>query len=192
MVGAIYLTGIAGVGKSTVLSELERSTTLGLKVFSYSEHLGRHLGKTREELRAESSVAVAKVAVQAVDGQLADYVRENRSASLVVIDSHAVTDEDFGNRVIPFEAEVLESLSLDAIFCLVASPETIASRVVSNPKGRQRRSIDQIARAQAMQVSVAVSYSVALGVPLYSIDAEAGPVELAQTMERAMLRATRV
>jgi hypothetical protein len=118
MGGAVYFTGVPGIGKSTVISSLESSIDFELKVFSYSEHLGAHLGRPRAELRAESSNVVMADVVRQVDEALAAFVQRHRSDSLVIIDSHAVTDEVFGCRVIPFQPLALRSLSLDLIICL--------------------------------------------------------------------------
>lgn len=192
MVGAIYLTGVPGTGKSSTLAALQHSVGFQLEVFSYSEHLGVHLGRTREELRSESSTIVAKSAVSAVDRELADFVAANRATSIVVIDSHAVTDEDFGERAIPFHPAVLASLELDAIVCMTASAESIASRVAAHSAGRRMRTIQQIARAQDLQQAVAVSYSAELGIPLYVVEADAPLNEVRETLEAVLIRATRI
>lgn len=192
MVGATYLTGVAGTGKSSVLAALKKSGEFDLKAFSYSEHLGIHLGRTREELRTESSAIVARSAVAAVDRELAQFVAANRATSTVVIDSHAITDEDFGQRAIPFHPDVLASLELNAIVCMVANPETIARRVAADNAGRRLRSVDQIERAQDLQQSVAVSYSVQLGIPLYVVETDVPLDELLSTVSAVLARATRV
>lgn len=180
-----------GTGKSSTLAALQRSVRFQVTTFSYSEHLGTHLGRTREELRAESSAVVAKSAVSAVDREVAEFVAANRATSIVVIDSHAVTDEDFGQRAIPFHPAVLASLQLDAIVCMTASAESIADRVAADSAGRRLRTIGQIARAQDLQQAVAVSYSAQLGIPLYVVEADAPVNEVRAALEAVLIRATR-
>lgn len=189
IVGAVYLTGVPGTGKSSTLAALQRSVRFHLTTFSYSENLGMHLGRTREELRAESSAVVASSAVLAVDRELAEFVAANRATSIVVIDSHAVTHEDFGQRAIPFHPAVLASLQLDAIVCMTARAESIAYRVAADSTGRRLRTIDQIARAQDLQQAVAVNYSAQLGIPLYVVEADGPANEVRATLETVLIRA---
>jgi adenylate kinase len=189
MNGAVYLTGVPGVGKSSAVRGLQALDQVDVMVFSYSEHLATHLGRTREELRAESSAVVARTAVMAVDEQLSEFVLAHRREGLVIIDSHAVTDERFGQRVIPFAPSLLGSLALDAIICLTAPAGVIAARVAGHREARMRRSPEEIALAQELQHSVAVGYAVSTGAPLYVVDSTGARAEVDQRVAGVIERA---
>lgn len=168
---AVYLTGVPGTGKSAVAAAV--ATDFGGRVlhFSYSEHLGRRLQATREQLRAESATMVTAEDVAAVDGDLQRMIDDGPKSGLVIIDSHAVTYETYGFRVVPFTPEVLQNLRLQAVVCLSADPLLIVGRVAGSPDGR--RTVDQsiVEHAQRTQEAVATSYALQVGVPLHIVDA---------------------
>jgi adenylate kinase len=176
MGGVIYLTGVPGTGKSTVARKLADRQDSRVAVYSYSEHLGRRLRTTRDDLRSASSAIVGVDAVVAVDEELRQFVAQHRSADLVVIDSHAVTYESYGLRVIPFQNAVLDALALSAVVCLTADPDLIVARIRDAPDGRQDVGLRAIDKAQQLQESVALAYALHLGAPLYVVDT-APPVE---------------
>lgn len=170
MGSVVYLTGVPGTGKTTVAGGLAASG-LSLAQFSYSDRLAIHLGATREELREQSASVVAASAVWAVDQELGEFIAERRSSQSVLIDSHAVTYEKYGYRVIPFTASTLVNLRLDAVVCLTAPSAIILARIGAAPEGRRPVSLDAIEQAQRLQEAVAVGYALSLGVPLYIVDA---------------------
>lgn len=164
----VYLTGVPGTGKSTVCNAILKARA-DVKVFSYSEHLGHHLGTTKSELRQKSSSVVMSEAVHAVDAELARFVAHHRLNAAIAIDSHAVTYEDFGYRAVPFKPKVLTALRLDAVVCLTADATHVADRVAADPGGRRAVEVGEIEHAQRLQEAVATAYAVLLGIPLYLI-----------------------
>lgn len=183
------MTGVAGTGKSTLIGGLQSMSSFPVVVFSYSEHLGAHIGRSRAELRSKSSQVVTASAVRTVDEQLASFVGEHRANSLVLIDSHAVTDEEYGHRIIPFRPQVLASLSMDLILYLHAAPEIVLKRVTLDRADRIRAGTEQIFTGQRLQEAVAVSYSVQLGVPLYVVDVGDDLGDSTATIEQILRRA---
>ena len=182
---AVYLTGVPGTGKSTICQAILTSRA-DVKVFSYSEHLGRHLGIAKSELRGKSASVVMTEAVHAVDAELAEYVADHRLDGSVLVDSHAVTSEDYGYRAVPFKPEVLTAVGFDAVVCLAADPATLAERVAADPASRRVVEVDEIEQAQRLQEGVATAYAVILGVPLYVIDTDRPVTELVATVARIL------
>ncbi len=187
MGSVVYLTGIPGTGKTTVACAL-RASGLPIAHFSYSEHLAEHLGTTRVELRVRSASVVVAEAVGAVDRELAEYVAERRSSESVLIDSHAVTYEDYGYRVIPFTPSVLADLRLDAVVCLSAPAAVILARVDVAAEGRRPVTLDAVEQAQRLQEVVAIGYALNGGLPVYIVDAGGAVVETAGSVSSILAR----
>jgi adenylate kinase len=103
-----YLTGPPASGKTSLARGLGEK---GIAVFSYSQQLGLHIAAkrasslTHEQLRERSASVVTREDVDEVDQQLVDFIRSERSTRPVIIDSHAVTREPYGFRVLPFATE---------------------------------------------------------------------------------------
>ena len=183
----LYLTGVPGSGKTTTAEAMQNAGNVA--AFSYSERLGQVLGASRAELRGASAELVGPDAVAAVDKEVAEFVAEMTPRGHVVIDSHAVTYERYGMRVIPFAVPVLRRLCLAAVACLTARPEIIASRVASASDGRANMPVEQIAAGQRLQDSVALSYSFALGIPLHVVDTSPAETDAASILLAVLDRA---
>ncbi|WP_341916992.1 ATP-binding protein [Polaromonas sp. YR568] len=177
----VYLTGAPATGKSTLGQALSRRIS-NLKVFSYSQELRSHVTSvgpiTESDLRRESSRIVTPEHVAAVDTKLAHLVARERKVSSIVIDSHAVTKEDYGFRITPFSSRTLEEIAPDAIVCLYAAPEVVTGRIALNAAGRPSISLDEASMHCQLQNAVAAQYSVILGKPCYLIDSGVDEDEL--------------
>src|SRR5262245_29385830 len=106
----IYLTGPPATGKSTLMAGLARVVS-PLVTFSYSKELAEHVGRrdaaaySQDDMRKHSAGLITPADVLAVDEALVALVRERRTSSHIIIDSHAVTKEEFGFRVTPFSRQ---------------------------------------------------------------------------------------
>jgi adenylate kinase len=188
MGGVVYLTGVPATGKTTV-SDAVAASDSRIRLFSYSEHLGRRLDASRDDLRSQSESIVIAEVVHAVDEELVGFVAKHRPTASVLIDSHAVTYERYCYRAIPFKRKVLAGLHLDAVICLAAAADVIAARIAENPASRQVVSVEFIEHAQRLQEGVAMSYSVVLGIPLYVLDAAAPVANVAARVKTIVERA---
>src|SRR5438128_2135948 len=119
----VYLTGPPAAGKSTLLEAL-RQAIQPLRTFSYSEELARQVSRrqraqfSQEDMRFHSAKIIQPEDVVAVDEALINLAAELRDKSHLVIDSHAVTKEEYGYRVTAFSMSQLERLAPSRIFVL--------------------------------------------------------------------------
>jgi adenylate kinase len=171
----IYLTGAAATGKSTMARALANRIS-PLKVYHYSDLLISHLAKQRsvhlltDDLRSQSGSIVTPGDVEQVDRQLIEDTRGAREHSHVLIDSHAVTKEEYGYRVTPFSLDKLRELLPTVICALYAEPEEITRRIANDAGGRPMISRFQIEIGSLLQAQVALHYSLDLGLPAYFFD----------------------
>src|SRR5580698_7304074 len=100
------LTGAPGTGKSTLRRSLEPCIN-GLQHFDYGELLLRCVERqgatlSYSELREQSSSVISPADVLATDEWVIAEIKRLRIVSDVIIDSHALTREEYGFRAIPF------------------------------------------------------------------------------------------
>src|SRR5829696_682665 len=106
----IYLTGAPAPGKSST-TRLLAERVPELLIWEYgarlTEHMiGRSAGVTHQgDLRTRSAGVVTPEDITEVDRALVAFVAEHRESRSIVIDSHAVTKEEYGYRITPFSLE---------------------------------------------------------------------------------------
>ena len=179
----IYLTGAPASGKSTLCERLA-SVVPSLVTYSYSALLRDHVSERMQEnldeagIRQQSAKLVTRMDVEAVDNWLLEEVREMRKSRHLVIDSHAVTKEDYGFRVTSFKLDQLQALDPDAIICLYVPPHVTRSRIDADAAGRPLPSEFEIEFHAHLQASLATQYAFALGKTCYHLDSSVGIDEL--------------
>src|SRR4051794_15258897 len=108
MYKVIYLTGAPASGKSSLGHYLKENLYNDLLLFEYGAELTKYINKknskqfNQEDLRNKSSKIITPEDVQALDELLISIIKENRTRKHIVIDTHAVTKEDYGFRVTAF------------------------------------------------------------------------------------------
>src|ERR1700756_4199882 len=142
----ILLTGAPGTGKSTLRRSLE-SRISGLQHFDYGELLLRRKEQEGvvlryEELREQSSSVISPKDVLDTDEWVAAEIGMLRTTCDVIIDSHALTREDYGFRAIPYSTHQLNAIKFDAIIALRCAPETLIARVAIDPGGRRGLTVE--------------------------------------------------
>ena len=171
----IYLTGAPAAGKSSITRALHRFVS-PLEIFEYGERLTRYVSArqdqklTQESIRTSSAAVVSPEDIQAVDKLLLAFVADARGKAHVVIDSHAVTRERYGFRVTPYSLEDFALLSPDAICVLFTPPEVAVERIDRSPAGRPRVTLWESGFHTGLQASVAATYGMSVGIPIYLID----------------------
>jgi len=171
----VYLTGAPAAGKSSVTRALAGLVS-PLEVFEYGERLTRYVSArqderlTQESLRASSAAVVGPEDIRAVDKLLLTFVAEARTRAHVVVDSHAVTRERYGFRVTPYSLGDFDLLSPDAICVLFTPPDVAVGRIDRSPAGRPRVTLWESGFHTGLQASVATTYGMSMGIPVYLID----------------------
>lgn len=153
-----------------------RATMPALEVWEYGARLTNFI-KTRgsaldnqDELRARSAEIVTPSDINALDDQLLDWTSENRKRTHCVIDSHPVTKESYGYRVTAFSAERFRLLAPDEIWLFYVDPEVTIERIRNDPAGRPMISFEEARIHSASQASVACTFGVVAGCPVYMFD----------------------
>jgi adenylate kinase len=171
----IYLTGHPASGKTTLVNRLRQAFS-GLRVFTYSEILARHLAVksstkiSQNTLRQKSANIVTEQDIKSVDQLLIREVKAARKSGSVIIDSHAVTKEDYGFRVTAFSFSMLENLAPTKICVLYTDSKTVIKRIRNNAGGRPTISKFEADFHCFTQVGLAVTYGIALGIPVYCLE----------------------
>jgi adenylate kinase len=188
----VYLTGAPAAGKSTVSRALQELVS-PLAVFEYGQRLTLYLGDrdqrlTQDQIREKSARVVRPEDVQAVDRELRLFVEEERQRSHVLIDSHAVTKESYGFRITAFHIDEVRRLSPTRICMLYTPPEIALQRIRTDAAGRPTITAWEAQFHTDLQASVAATYAVGTGVPMYLIDSSAPLNEVAAQLARHFRR----
>jgi len=122
----ILLTGAPATGKSTLRARLAEVLPT-VRGFDYGQRLREAIAERGQsisyaELRAQSSEVIHSSDVRELDEQIIEEIATARREFDVLIDSHAVTREQFGFRAIPFSLSQLSRLKLDAVMVLSCDP----------------------------------------------------------------------
>jgi adenylate kinase len=121
-----------------------------------------------------------------VDQALLTFVEGNRTERHVLIDSHPVTKEAHGYRITPFSLEQFTRLAPDEIWVLYASPEETRRRIEADDGGRPMVSAEEAHMHTVLQASVAATYGMAAGRPVYLFDTAVPRDELVAQLARRL------
>lgn len=183
----VYLTGAPASGKSS-MTRMLADRVPDLLVWEYGARLTEHaMSKStavygQSDVRARSSAVISPEDVADVDRALLAFVEEHRGRRPILIDSHAVTKENFGFRITPFSLEQFGRLAPDEIWVFYASPEETRRRIGIDAGGRPMVSEDDAQTHSALQASVAATYGMSLGRPVYMFDTGASRQGLADLL----------
>jgi adenylate kinase len=171
----VLLSGAPGTGKSTLRKSLGTAIA-GLQHFDYGELLRRQKAKqgsaiTYEQLREQSASVISADDVTTMDAKIIDDITNLRKSSDIIVDSHALTREEYGLRAIPFNARHLSMLELDAVLVLRCDPEVLLKRVAADRGGRRDMSVELAREIQLLQESLCLNYAMLSGCTFYAIDA---------------------
>jgi adenylate kinase len=184
----VYLTGAPAAGKSST-TRLLAERVPDLLIWEYgarlTEHVAARLSKVgnQNELRARSSGLVTPSDVEEMDRRLLTFVDEHRNDNHVLIDSHAVTKEAYGYRITPFSLAQFARLAPNEIWVLYATPEETRRRIADDSGGRPLVTEEEARRHTYLQASVAATYGMALGCPVYLFDTGTSRDELISRLQ---------
>lgn len=173
----IYLTGIPAVGKSFLTQELLKRKD-NVKVISYSQLIidffaykhKRNL--EHNNMRTQSSNIISPRDIEEIDKLLIRLTNQYKKEKHVIIDSHAITKENYGFRSTPFKTNILKALKLDMIVVLYSNVNNIKNRIKSNPEGRSNMTDEEITIMFNLQNSLAQIYGNILNKPVYFLNSD--------------------
>jgi len=152
-----------------------KSSITGLQHFDYGELLLRRKKQEGivlryEELREQSSAVVSSKDVSDTDEWVASEIARLRATCDVIIDSHALTREEYGFRAIPYSTRQLDAIKFDAIVVLRCDPQVLITRVSADPRGRRGLTIELARDIQVLQEALGLHYAVVSGCTAFVID----------------------
>ncbi len=171
------MTGIPGVGKTTVLNELQdlaRQNRFNLTVLNYGTIMNeilRELGKDlhRDKMR-EQNIETQKKAQELAASEITNRAGQN----MVVIDTHMFVRTASGMWA-GLPQNVLEKLGPQLLVLIEANPEQIAARRhTDSGRMRDRALAEEIAFDLEWSRATAAASAVATGSPVKVIRNEAG------------------
>jgi adenylate kinase len=173
--GKVFLlTGAPATGKSTLRKNLVEQVA-NLMAFDYGELLlqkkrAEGVDLTYEAMRSQSSRSITSRHVAEMDEQVIRRISQLRTSSHIIIDSHAVTREEFGFRAVPFSSEQLRRIAFDAVVSLRCDSEAILSRIANDSGGRLSVTRELAQEHQILQESVGLTYAITCGCPFFVLD----------------------
>ena len=175
MMKKIYLTGIAASGKTTLAKEvaLLQENIMSVSYSSLlSEHISNKYGKSIEvsELRKQSARIIEPEDIRELDNYIKNLVKNYTNEKHIILDSHAVTIEEYGIRVTPFSEKILKEINFDILISMYTDPELIIQRISENSLGRKQICRYTVESALNIQNSVLLNYASILNKPVYFLD----------------------
>jgi adenylate kinase len=186
-VSTVYLTGLATTGEIS-LAQAVKKRVENVEVLGYSDllrdHLSARVGPVRQTLmRQQSSRLVTPEDAAIVDRKLVQLVNEARNAGFhVIVDSHAVTSEEFGFRVTPFSVSLLNELEIDLLVCLYADPDEILERSRDELAGRIALTSYSVSQGLNLQNCLVLMYGLLTGTALHFLNSSMDIERLADWM----------
>lgn len=183
----IYVTGAPAAGKSSTLSQISARIPT-VSVWEYGEKLTEHVAQksssqlNQTDLRSQSSQVVTTKDVAEVDAALLAFVENERARKHILVDSHPVTKESYGFRVTPFSLHQFSSLRPDEIWMLFVCPQTTRQRIENDPGGRPMVTEEEARTHTLIQASVAATYGMSTGCPIYMFDTSCPQEELVERL----------
>ncbi|MGC9072338.1 MAG: adenylate kinase [Acidilobus sp.] len=136
----VIVTGVPGVGKTTVLSVLEKKAKergLKIKVLNFGDFMLNRavvdgLVKSRDEIRHMSARKQLDIQSHAARAMAIEASKELGSDGYLIVDTHAVVRTPQG--LLPgLPRHVVDELKPDAIVLIEADPKEIAARQARDP-----------------------------------------------------------
>ena len=173
--GVFLLTGVPAVGKTTVAKKLAELIH-PLEIISFGEIIltaraDERPSITHSELRRNPTSEATMRTIKKSSELLVSRLHELRTHANVVIDSHSVAKDRYGFRVSPDGISLLNRIGLRAVFVLHADYDEISRRLKADAEGRRAVTTADIAIHERLQDSVAISYGVATGCPVFVVNA---------------------
>jgi adenylate kinase len=188
----IYLTGAPAAGKSSMTALLMERVP-DMMIWEYGSRLTEHIMarsagvENQDDLRIRSAGVVSPNDVAEVDRALLDFVKASRADHHVIVDSHPVTKEAYGYRITPFSLAQFGQLGPDEIWVLYTSPAETRQRILADSGGRPLVTEEEAEMHTALQASVAATYGMSIGCPVYLFDTSVPREQLVELLAGRLL-----
>jgi adenylate kinase len=176
----VALTGLSGVGKSTLIATLATSVPLmhvqASALIKEARHASGGATPTQDQLRLLDIDENQKLLVRGFT------LKTSTSTGLIVLDSHTVIERD--NELSRIDARVFGAIGIDRMIFLADDPEAIIHRR-RNDATRKRAvlSVDRLRTIQEEAQAHAVTICRAIGVSLQIFRPDQSAL-IAQTLQR--------
>ncbi|HZR82560.1 MAG TPA: AAA family ATPase [Candidatus Binatia bacterium] len=193
-VSTVLLTGVPGVGKSSVARWLEERCDARYRWVPFGELIRQALnelaGSRVEEaqLRREPTSLVTEAVLEHATRQLVAMCASSARRVVVIVDSHAVSQDQFGFRSTPDGPSYFKALRYDAIVQLVLPGQEILDRTPVGTGGRQARSGVDLDFHSSLQLMVSTFYAAMSECPLFVVSADGAVSEVAARVDGVLTR----
>jgi adenylate kinase len=167
----ILVTGVPISGKSETVKKIS-NLVMNSEVISFGQKIFDQLSsqvKDYSDIRKEPTKKANKDLILEVRENISNLIKQANKN--IILDSHAVVVDSYGFRIIP-EFLPFQNLpyTLHSIILLKIDYKTFLIRLKEDRKGRKNLTKDEFTMMQNLQASVATSYSILTGCPVYIID----------------------
>jgi adenylate kinase len=171
----VMLTGISGVGKSTIARHIEDRINpiarlgFGNIIYEVLQREGTDAGRT--EIRTTPNRFISISAIKTATTILQERVVNLRQSTNVLLETHAVVSDYFGFWIFP-EISDFEAVKLDAVIVIHSPFEIVEQRMIQKPEGRNLISKQSFESYQSLQDAVAVNFCLMAKCPMYVVETD--------------------
>jgi adenylate kinase len=187
----VLVTGVPGVGKTSACGSLGQLYPADYLHVSFGSLILGALGDSavsERRLREDPTDYVTRDVLHRATAALQRVVTEASRYVTVLVDSHAVSQTNFGYVANPDGADYFQRIRYRAVIQLYAAPEVVLARSAQQETGRRAQVPADVTTHFALQSSVSMLYSAACDCPLYLVNAERGLPEVVETLHDLISR----
>ncbi len=172
------ITGVAGVGKSTIIQELCRA--LNLTWGDYGDLMLEVMGETEKDKIQYLDWETKRSVYDQVENLIAErFNRQNFDGRITILENHLTVIQD--NIVVSFPVEDYEKYNLIGLVSLTASPQAILERRLKDPiRKRLTETLELIEKQQVINAEEAYKISKYLQIPYIDIINNDGKLPVAE------------
>ena len=157
----LLVFGVSGVGKTSACEDYVRRHT-GWLYLRASALLARETGAAPETLRREDAGRIQ--ANQELLGNALQRARAGRSECAILLDAHAIIDND--RELVPVPVEAVRALKPSALILLELNASELGGRRRAGTRKRPDRTTVELTVEMAREREVVEHYAAVLDVPL--------------------------
>lgn len=185
------LTGVPGIGKTSTCAHLEEQWPTRYKHLPFGAFIRQVLQKaavTERDLRLRPTALVSPAVISEATELLRQAVAELPLRVMGLLDSHAVSQDDYGYVSTPDGPEYFRHLQYAAIVNLHTGPAEVLRRSQQCSTGRRAGSVEEVELHATLQLAVSSGYAMANACPLYVVRADRNLQDVAATVHQLLTR----